>query len=74
MGIIIAYTKKNKVRLIPFGKVLGLLTINSVINRYLVERVSGETGLDENKAEDFVMECVRDGMGSIKRENKNRGP
>lgn len=67
MGILIAFTKNQKAEIKAMGKTLNLLTLVVAISKYLAERISTEKGVGIEKAEDIVIDCIKDGMKTIKR-------
>lgn len=66
MEIIFAYTKNQKAKIKVIGKTLRLLTLLVAISKYLAERISEEKGVSIEKAEDMVVDCIKDGMETIK--------
>lgn len=66
MKIIFAYKKNQKVKVKAIGKTLSLLTLLVSISKCLAERVSEEKGASIEKAEDIVIDCIKDGMKTIK--------
>lgn len=66
MGTIFAYTKNKKARVKVIGKTLSLLTLLVSISKCLAERISEEKGVGVKKAEDIVIDCIKDGMKTIK--------
>lgn len=66
MGILIAFTKKGKSKVKTIGKTLNLLTLTVAISKCLAERISKEKGVGLEKAEDIVVDCIKDGMKTIK--------
>lgn len=66
MEIVFAYTKNQKVKVKATGKTLDLLTLLVAISKYLAERISIEKGMSLEKAEDIVVDCIKDGMKTIK--------
>ena len=67
MGIVFAYFKKNKKAIVKVvGKTLDLLTLLVAISKCLTERISKEKGVSLEKAEDIVVDCIKDWMKTIK--------
>jgi hypothetical protein len=66
LKIIFAYKKNQKVKVKAIGKTLSLLTLLVSISKCLAERVSEEKGASIEKAEDIVIDCIKDGMKTIK--------
>jgi len=66
LEIIFAYTKNQKAKIKVVGKTLRLLTLLVAISKYLAERISEEKGVSLDKAEDMVVDCIKDGMETIK--------
>ncbi len=65
MGIIFAYSKNKKAKVKAVGKTLELLTLLVAISKCLVERLSEERGVSLEKAEDILVDCIKDGMKII---------
>ena len=65
MGILIAFTKNDKAKVKVVGKTLSLLSILVAISKCLAERLSKEKGVGLEKAEDIVVDCIKDGMKII---------
>ena len=68
MEIIFAYmkNKKVKVKVKAAGKTLSLLTLLVAISKCLSERISEEKGVSLTEAENIVVDCIKDGMKTIK--------
>lgn len=66
MGIIFAYAKNIKAKVKVVGKTLDVLTLFIAISKCLAERISNEKDISVKEAEDFVIECISDGMKTIK--------
>lgn len=66
MGIIFSYSKNRKAKLKAMGRTLNLLALLVSISRCLAERISKENGVSLGKAEDIVVDCIKDGMKTIK--------
>lgn len=66
MGIIVAYSKNKKAKTKVIGKTLNLLTLLVAISKYTAERISEEMGVSLEKAEYIVVDCIKDGMKTIK--------
>lgn len=66
MKIVFAYIKNQKAKVKAVGKTLDLLTLLTVISKCLAERISEEKGVSLEKAEDIVVDCIKDGMKTIK--------
>lgn len=47
------------------GKTLSLLTVLFAISKYLAERIAKEKEASLEKAENIVIDCVKDGMKTI---------
>lgn len=65
MKIILAYSKKKRTKINAIGNTLSLLTLLVAISKLLAERVSKEKKIDINEAENFIIECVSDGIKTI---------
>lgn len=66
MGIIFAYSRNKKAKIKAIGGTLNLLTLFVAISEYLAERISIEKGVSLEKAENIVIDCIKDGMKTIK--------
>lgn len=67
MGIVFAYTKNQKAKVKVVGKTLSLLTLLVSISKCLAERISEEKGVSLGEAEDIIVDCVKDGMKTLKK-------
>lgn len=65
MGIVFAFTKNKKAKVKAVGKTLDLLTLLVAISKCLSERISEEKGVSLEKAENIVVDCIKDGMKTI---------
>ncbi len=65
MGIVFASSKNEKAKVKAVGKTLNLMTLLVAISKCLVERISEEKGVSLEKAEDIVVDCIKDGMKTI---------
>jgi len=66
MGIIIAFTKNKKGKIRAVGKTLNLLSILVFTSKFLAERIAKEKDMNSEDAEKFIIECITDGMDTIK--------
>ena len=66
MEIVFAYSKDKKAKVRAIGKTLNLLTLLVAISKCLVETISEEKGVSLEKAEDIVVDCIKDGMKTVK--------
>lgn len=66
MEIVFAYSKDKKAKVRAIGKTLNLLTLLIAISKCLAERISKEKGVGLDKAEDIVVDCIKDGMKTVK--------
>lgn len=66
MGIVFACLKNKKAKVKAAGKILNLLTLLAAISKCLAERISEEKGVSLEKAEDIVVDCIKDGMKTVK--------
>lgn len=66
MGILIAFTKNKKAKVKVGGKTLNLLALTVAISKCLAERISKEKGISLKEAEYIVIDCIKDGMKTIK--------
>ena len=47
------------------GKTLNLLTLLMAISKCLAERISIEKGVGIEKAENIIVDCIKDGMKTV---------
>ncbi len=66
MGIIFACSKNKKAKVKAVGKTLNLMTLFVAISKCLAEKISEEKGVSLEKAEDIVVDCIKDGMKTVK--------
>ena len=66
MASISAFSKEKKSKVKVVGKTLDLLALLVSISECLAERISKEKELSLEKAESFVIDCIKDGMKTIK--------
>lgn len=66
MKIVFAYLRNKNCKIKTIGDTLDLLTLLIAINKLLVERVSKENNIKIEEAEKFIIECVSNGMKTIK--------
>ena len=66
MGILIAFIKNDKAKVKAAGKTLSLLTLLVAISKCLAERISKENGVSLAEAENIVVDCIKDGMKTMK--------
>lgn len=66
MEILLAYTKNDKAKVKAVGKIFNLLTLLVGISKCLAEQISEEKGVSLEKAEDIVMNCIKDGIKTMK--------
>lgn len=66
MRIIFAFTKSDKAKVKAVGKTLSLLTLTVAISKCLAERIAEEKGVNLEKAEYIVVDCIKNGMKSLK--------
>ena len=66
MKVIFATLKGEKVKVKVVGKTLNLLTLLVAISKCLAERISEEKGVGMEKAEYIVVDCIKDGMKTVK--------
>lgn len=65
MKLIFACTKNQKAKVKTVGKTLDLLTLLVAASKCLSERISEEKGVSLERAENIVIDCVKDGMKTI---------
>ncbi len=66
MKIVFAYSKNKKAKVKAVGKTLDLLTLLVAISKCLSEQILEEKGVSLKKAEDIVVDCIIDGMKTVK--------
>ncbi len=66
MGIVFACSKNKKAKVKAVGKTLDLLTLLVAISKCLTERILEEKGVSLEKAEDIVLDCIKDGIKTMK--------
>ena len=66
MGIIFSYTKNDKAKVNAIGETLNLISLTVAISKRLSERISKEKGVSLAEAENIVVDCIKDGMKTIK--------
>lgn len=66
MEIVFECLKSKKAKVKAVGKTLNLMTLLVAISKCLVERISEEKGVSLEKAEDIVVDCIKDGMKTAK--------
>lgn len=64
-----ATLKGEKVKVKAIGKTLNLMTLLVAISKCLTERISEEKGVSLEKAEDIVVDCIKDGIKTVKKVN-----
>ena len=63
---VFAYIRNQKAKVKAVGKTLDLLVLQVAISKCLAERISKEQGVSLKEAEDIVVDCIKDGMKTIK--------
>lgn len=66
MGIVFACSKNKKAKVKAVGKTLDLLTLLVAISKCLTERILEEKEVSLEKAEDIVLDCIKDGIKTMK--------
>lgn len=66
LNIIFAYLRNKKSGVKAIGDTLNLLTLFVAISKSLAERISKEKNINMEEAEKFIIECVSDGIQTIK--------
>ncbi len=66
MGILVAYLNNKKARVKAMGNTQNSLTLLVALSKMLSEKVSKERRIGINEAEEFVIECISDGMKIMK--------
>lgn len=71
MAIILSVlnAKKQKGRTWLIGSLFNVLLLFIGISKDIIEKVAEEKNLSMERAEDFVIECIRDGVKTIKRKS-----
>lgn len=65
LKIIFAYSRNKKSKVKAIGNTLELLTLFVAISKSLAERISKEKNINIDDAENFIVECVSDGIKTI---------
>lgn len=65
LDFIFAYSKHGKAKTWRTRKLVSSLALLTAVSKTLVEQVSKEKKLDISDAQDFVLECIRDGIKTI---------
>ena len=66
LKIVFAYTKNQKAKVKVVGKTLSLLALVVAISKCLTEQISKEKWRSLEKAEDIVVDCIKEGMKTVK--------
>lgn len=66
LEVLIAFTKNGKAKVKAIGKTLNLLTLTVAISKCLAERISKEKGVSLEQAENIVVDCIKDGIKTMK--------
>lgn len=66
MGIVFASSKNKKAKVKTVGKTLDLLTLLVAISKCLTERILEEKGVSLKEAEDIVVDCIKEGIKTVK--------
>lgn len=66
MEIMIAVTDGKGVKIKVIGKPVNLLMLLVAISKCMAEKISKEKGVDLEAAEDVVMDCIKNGMKTIR--------
>lgn len=66
LGIVFASSKNKKAKVKAVGKTLDLLTLLVAISECLAERISKERNIDMKSSEKFIIDCISDGIKTIK--------
>ena len=67
MKIIFAYAKNNEFKIKVIGNTLDTLTLLVAISKFLVEKISEEKKINMDIAERIVIDCISDGMKTVKK-------
>lgn len=65
MKIIFATIKGERAKVKTIGKTLNLTILLVAISKFLAERIAKEKGVSLEKAENIVIDCIKDGMKTI---------
>ena len=68
MKIILAYAKNNEFKIKVIGNTLDTLILLVAISKFLVEKISEEKKINMDIAERIVMDCILDGMKTVKKQ------
>ncbi len=66
MKVIFATLKGEKAKVKAIGKTLNLMTLLVAISKCLAERISAEKGVSMKEAEEIVVDCIKDGIKTVK--------
>jgi len=66
LGIIFSFTKGKNAKVKVIGKTLNLLALLVSISKCLAERISEEKGVCQTESENIVVDCIKDGMKTMK--------
>lgn len=66
MGIVFACSKNKKAKVKAVEKTLDLLMLLVAISKCLTERILEEKGVSLKEAEDIVVDCIKDGIKTMK--------
>lgn len=66
MKVIFATLKCEKAKVKAIGKTLNLMTLLVAISKCLAERISAEKGVSMKEAEEIVVDCIKDGIKTVK--------
>jgi len=62
LGIIIAYSRNKKSKVKVISNTLTSLTLLVAISKLLAAKISKEKKISIKEAENFVVECIKDGV------------
>jgi len=66
LKVIFATLKGEKAKVKAIGKTLNLMTLLVAISKCLAERISAEKGVNMKEAEEIVVDCIKDGIKTVK--------
>jgi hypothetical protein len=66
LKVIFATLKGEKAKVKAIGKTLNLMTLLVAISKCLAERISAEKGVSMKEAEEIVVDCIKDGIKTVK--------
>ncbi len=62
LNIIFAYSKKQRAKVRIIGSTLHSLSLLIAISKFVIEKISKERHMNTQDAENFVIDCIKDGI------------